>query len=317
MDLRKIKYFIVAAETGSISAASARLHIAQPAVSAQIASLEADLGAPLFIRHARGVELSDAGKVFLEHARKILQDVENARLAIEKRANPFTGEVGIGFPYTLSIVLGVPLVYWVMENMPKVKLRVVEGMSADILDALEKGRVDVAILYEAARSPRIHVKALATEELCLIGDSIPTLAGQEEVRFSVLGSLDLLHTSGAQVLRNLLDNASRQAGVKLKYVAELDSIPQIKHLVASAAGYTILPRASVTADMLGPNTQVLKIIDPVVRIVSFLACSSEAAMSAAAQSIFAALPEVARSLIQAGKWPGSRLVTRKTSSPKQ
>lgn len=306
MDLRQIKYFIAAAETGSISAAAVRMHIAQPAISAQIASLESDLGTNLFIRHTRGVELSEAGKIFLLHACKILETVEIARSAVVTNCNPFSGNVALGLPVTISVVLGIPLIDWAAANTPRIRLGMYEAMTADLVEWLLKGRLDIAVLYQATRIPGIRVSPLAEDDLWLIGNAIPALKGREEVAFCDLVSFPLLHTSGAQALKTLLEDTAHKVGITLDFVAEIDSIPQIKHLVSRGSGYTILPRAAVTPDLIGSAMQVLRIVDPPIRLVSFIASCSDRTISAAAQTIYAALPELTRSLISRGKWPGAR-----------
>jgi LysR family transcriptional regulator, nitrogen assimilation regulatory protein len=115
VDLRQILYFQAVADAGSFARASAVLRIAQPAISSQVSSLEAELGSSLFTRHARGITLTEAGATFLEHARGILQRVEDARLAVRELSSEPTGIVTVGMTTTVANVLAGPLVETVRE----------------------------------------------------------------------------------------------------------------------------------------------------------------------------------------------------------
>src|SRR5438445_10054600 len=100
MELRQLRYFIGASEAGSLLKASTRLHVAQPALGQQISALEDDVGAKLFERSSRGVVLTDAGKIFLEHAQVVLADVERARRAVRESSAIPSGDVVVGLPTT-------------------------------------------------------------------------------------------------------------------------------------------------------------------------------------------------------------------------
>ena len=105
MDIRQLRTFVHVAELGSFSKAADRLHIAQPALSRQIRLLESELKAALFIRHGRGVRLTDAGTLFLDRASGILRQIEQARADVAAEAGDVSGEVSIGVPPSVGIVL--------------------------------------------------------------------------------------------------------------------------------------------------------------------------------------------------------------------
>ena len=146
MELRQIHYFIAIAEKGAISAASAHIHIAQPALSAQLASLEDQLGVALCTRHRRGVTLTQAGEIFLEHAYKVIEGLAAARSAVQSVASQPQGEVTFGLPVTTSTLMTVPIVELVRARYPDIKLNIVDGMSGDVFGWLVDGQLDVAIL---------------------------------------------------------------------------------------------------------------------------------------------------------------------------
>ena len=150
MDIRQLRYFLGIAEAGSISAAAARLRVAQPALSQQMAKLEAELGARLMERGPRGVMLTGAGEALREHAHVVLRDLERAREAVQAEAGgPVQGNVTIGLPTTVAMVLTLSLLLAMRERHPGVALHLVESQSGHLVEWLRQGRLDVAVLFDA------------------------------------------------------------------------------------------------------------------------------------------------------------------------
>lgn len=146
MDFKQVTYFIAIAEKSSFSGAAAYVRIAQPALSTQIANLEAELGVSLFDRHGRGVTLTPAGQIFLQHAYEIVRRIEAARMAVRDAGTEPTGGITIGLPMSTSTILAIPIIERVRARYPKIELCVVDGMSGDILKWLREGRLDLAVL---------------------------------------------------------------------------------------------------------------------------------------------------------------------------
>src|ERR1700743_1380489 len=144
MDFRQIRYFIAIAEKGGLSAASEVVHVAQPALSSQIANLEDELGVKLFERHGRGVKLTTAGSTFLRHAYVIRDQVAAAKQEVMETLPAPSGIVYAGLPMTTSHILAVPIIEHLRTSYPKVDLRIVDGMSGDVGKWLIEGRLDVA-----------------------------------------------------------------------------------------------------------------------------------------------------------------------------
>lgn len=156
MDLRQLRYFVAIVRCGSISQASLRLNIAQPALSLHIRNMEVDLGTPLLFRNPHGVQPTEAGTILFRNALVILDQLELARQEIEGSAAEPSGEVRVGLPSSISQVLGVPLILAARRQAPKVALRVAEAMSGYVLDWLRQGHVDFGLLYRPVddRGPR-------------------------------------------------------------------------------------------------------------------------------------------------------------------
>jgi len=310
MYLKQIHYFVTIAESASMSAASAKIHIAQPALSSQVAKLEDELGVKLFTRHRRGVTLTAPGEIFLEHARKILTDIDSAREAVRSVDNAPRGEVTLGLPVTTSMVMTVPIVERVRTQYPDVKLRVVDGMSGDVYSWLVEGKLDLAVLYGADRPPPIKARPLVTDSLYLIGYENELTQGRHTIGFNELVQFPLFHNSPLRSrLRQLLDETARKHGCPLAYAGEIDSIPQMKALVYRGRGFTVLPKIALGNDILPANLRLLRITRPDLRLRSYLALSPRRDPSRASLCVFDLVDDLAGSLIRHREWSGGHRAT--------
>jgi LysR family transcriptional regulator, nitrogen assimilation regulatory protein len=310
MDLKQIQYFIAIAEKGAISAASAHIHIAQPALSAQLASLEDELGVALFTRHRRGVTLTEAGEVFLESAYRVVEAMTAAKSAVLSVASAPKGEVTFGLPVTTSTIMTVPVVELVRARYPDIKLNIVDGMSGDVHAWLVDGALDVAILYGAGKPPLVTAKPIVSDALYLMGHENELTRGRDEIRFCELPRFPLLHNSPARSrLRQLMDETARKLGCPLTYAGEIDSVPQMKALVYRGRGFTVLPKIALGNDAGAEKLRLLKIVDPALRLTSYLALSPRRDPSRATLCVFDQIEELAESLLKRRKWSGGRAVS--------
>ncbi|WP_158746851.1 LysR family transcriptional regulator, partial [Acidisphaera sp. L21] len=152
-DLRTLRYFVQVSELRSVSQAARRLHLAQPSLTRQIHKLEADLGTPLFLRLTRGVALTQAGEILLDHARRLLRDAERAHAAVRGHGADPGGQVLLGLPPTLGPVLLPQLITRLRAQYPRVLLDVVPSRNITITEWLLEGRVDVAVIAQATPEP--------------------------------------------------------------------------------------------------------------------------------------------------------------------
>jgi LysR family transcriptional regulator, nitrogen assimilation regulatory protein len=304
MDFRQIRYFIAIAEKGSLSAASDAIHIAQPALSTQIANLEAELGVQLFERHGRGVRLTAAGSTFLEHAYVIRDDIAAAKAAVTAALPAPSGIVYAGLPMTTSTVLTVPIIEYVRSAHPKIDLRIVDGMSGDVVNWLIEGRLDVAVLYEAHKAPSSTALPLLEDELCLIGLNEGDFSQVLQVEFKDLVKYPQIASSDQHSLRRLLDETASRQCVKLNYVQTIDSVPQLRELVLRGIGYTILPRIAFADAIASKALRFAPLRNPDLRLRSWLALTPRREPTRAASCIHAAIRNVIMDLVADGRWPG-------------
>lgn len=148
MELRYLRYFVAVAEEGSITSASNRLRIAQPALSRQIRALEQEIGAPLMERNSRGVALTEAGAMFAEDARRILASIDSVVAAAQARARGDTGELRIGYAPTPTAEILPPALRALEKAAPQVKVQLHDLSGDEILEALQRGRLQVAVMVD-------------------------------------------------------------------------------------------------------------------------------------------------------------------------
>jgi LysR family transcriptional regulator, hca operon transcriptional activator len=243
MELRHLRYFVAVAEEKSITvAATRRLRTAQPSLSRQLRELEAEVGAELMTRSARGIELTAAGKVFLDHARLALAQVEAAASAAQRAAHPEERTLALGFlsgcePDWLPGVMHV-----MREELPRIEVTISSKHSPQLADGLATGKLDAAFLRPEERYPDLVYKVLVREPLIVILPSDHRLASQEAIGLQDLaGETFIGMADQAPVLRSIIEDYIRRSGVDLKPTHKVEYLSMAMSLVASTRGVALLP----------------------------------------------------------------------------
>ena len=168
MDIRQLRYFAQIVESVSLSAASRVLHIAQPALSQQMAKLEDLVGRPLLIRSSKGVTPTENGWALYRHAQFMLRQLDQALSIARSETEDVQGMVSVGLPATTVAAIGLPLVKRIRERYPSILLNVVEGMSGHIGNLMRLGQLDLAVLFSGDLAPDMVIHPLLMEELFII-----------------------------------------------------------------------------------------------------------------------------------------------------
>lgn len=168
MEFRHLTYFVAVAELLHFRKAAELLHIAQPALSQQIVKLERELGVTLLTRTSRSVELTDAGRLFLDDARRLLDLRDKAVQAVKNRADGTSGTLRIAYvgPAAYSVLHVVIGAY--RKARPDVDLRLIELTNTEQLDALSSGTLDVGIGRLPIRDPRFTTRPIFTEPVVVM-----------------------------------------------------------------------------------------------------------------------------------------------------
>ena len=170
MNLRRLKYFVKIVDIGSLTQAAEVLHIGQPALSQQVATLEREMDQQLLIRTKRGVTPTEAGKILYAHARTILRQCEQAQLAVHNVGQTLQGQVSIGLaPGTAASSVTMPLLQAVRAELPDVLVYLHEDSGATLNDKLLSGQLDMAVLYDRAPVAGLTSQPLIKEDLFLVG----------------------------------------------------------------------------------------------------------------------------------------------------
>ncbi|WP_366658388.1 LysR family transcriptional regulator [Fodinicurvata sp. EGI_FJ10296] len=292
MDLRKLRYFVSIAEAGSFTQAAHVLGVAQPALSQQISGLEGDLGVELFYRTGRGVVLTEAGADLLPRAQHILGDIEVARNEMALlRATPH-GTISLGVPPSVSHSVVAGFVLRMRERFPKIRLTIIEGSSGFIKEWLNKGRLDIGILYQVGSEQSLPDERLLAEDLSLVGKADDPIIANGKVAFDTLADLPLILPSRPHGLRTLVDTIARSRSIELKSVLELDGAALIRSLVNSGCGYSILPDVTVRLDLSAAGVGSAKIVDPVITRTMIITSTNERRAKATTRTAIALLREV-------------------------
>lgn len=309
MELRQLRYLIGVADAGSLLKASKLLHLAQPALGQHIVALEEELGATLFVRSSRGMALTDNGRRFVEHARKVLAELEAAKASVLADGQHLTREVILGLPTTVALAATVPLLRLVRTRLPLVRLRIVESHSGFLREWLQAGRLELSILFEDRQEPWLSQRQLLTEQLVLVGAAGAAGAGTppmaREVSLRELGRLPMILPNTEHGLRRIIDAACRANGVELDVVAEIDSLPAVKTAVAAGLAYTILSPGSVSEELRQGQLRQAVIRDPEIRRTICSCFALTRSPGPAARAVSDLVDEVIRELVLTGQWPAT------------
>lgn len=241
MDFKRLASFVRIAESGSISRAAERMRVAQPALSRQMQILEQEVGVPLFARHRRGMALTEAGEELRARLTGPLRQIEQVFEDVRALSQAVGGNIAFGMPPTASYILAGPLARSVVAHAPNVSLRVVEGYGAHLIDWLQRGEIDAALLYGPASDFHLNAEGLLHEEIKLVGPPDCDLVPEIPAPLDVLAQLPMVLPSHPHGLRVVADQAAARAKLRLNVRFQADSFQLMKELVESGLGYTLLP----------------------------------------------------------------------------
>src|SRR5665213_2852026 len=245
MELRHLRYFVAVAEEGSLTvAAEKRLHTAQPSLSRQIRDLEYEVGVPLLTRSVNGVELTAAGRAFLDHARLALTQAEAAADAARRAAQPAKQVFAMGFttgqevdwlPRATSLLRG---------ELANIEMRVSSDHSATLVNELLQGKLDIAI-FRAEKIPDIEIRVISQEPLVAILPSDHKLTRLKTVDVKdFVGETYIGISKVPRVLRTLITTYLARRKVDLTSSYEIDNYAMAVSLVASTRGVALLPASA-------------------------------------------------------------------------
>jgi LysR family hca operon transcriptional activator len=269
MELRHLRYFVAVAEAGSLTvAAEQRLHTSQPSLSRQIRDLEDEVGARLLTRRARGIELTPAGRAFLDHARLALSQVEAATESARRVAHPTRPCFTMGFLTGHELKWMPEALRILRDKLPNIDVMISSQYSPLLADGLSKGKLDAAFLRRERGVAGLAFRLLVKEPLVVILPADHRLAALKSISpRDLLGETFVTVDHTAPVLRLAIDNYLKQSGINIKPTHEVDNLAMAMSLIASTGGVGLLPAyaenfllSSVTSRPLKGDTPTIELV---------------------------------------------------------
>jgi LysR family hca operon transcriptional activator len=269
MELRHLRYFVAVAEAGSLTVAAARkLYTSQPSLSRQIRDLEDELGAQLLTRRARGIELTPAGRAFLDHARLVLSQVEAAGEAARRVAHPSRPRFTMGFLTGHELKWMPEALRILHDELPNVDVMISSQYSPLLANGLSKGKIDAAFLRRERGVPDLAFRLLVKEPMMVVLPRDHRLAALKSIGPRDLVSETFVTVDNtAPVLRMVIDNYLKRSGINIKPTHEVDNLAMAMSLIASTGGVGLLPAyaqnfllSSVTSRPLKGDTPTIELV---------------------------------------------------------
>ncbi len=289
VDTRRLAAFVKIVDLGSLTRAADNLGVAQPALSQQIAALEAQFGQMLLTRSKRGVSPTEAGRALYRHAQIILRQISQAKTDVSLSAQTVAGAVSLGLaPYSAGATLALPLLRLVRERHPGIVLHINENFGGVISEMVMTGRMDMALIYQPGPIRGVRFEPMFEEDLYVLS-SRPLVERQgDDIRLHALQSVPLLLPSRIHTIRRLVDTAFERAGFAPEVVAEIESAVTLASAVDAGIGATILPWSSASSIAEsqrrtgGRAMSAARIIEPSLRARVAICTPDNLAMSEAA-----------------------------------
>ncbi len=308
IDIRELRSFVHIARVGSFSRAARELRVAQPALSRQIAKLEDELGTTVFVRHGRGVLLTNAGAQLLERAEMILNFVAQTHERVRASSTDrLSGRIALGMPPVVGVQVSAPIVELFRDRWPAVALHIREGLSSSLQEWLLDRRVDLAIVYNQPPLEAFDVTPLCSEAMVVVappGDTLIADRGGTPLRIRDLAELPLIVPGFPHANRRVLEQAAVQHGIHLRIVLEVDSVTLTKALVRRGVGYSLLTCTAIQDEVDRGELQALPIERPQIRATVSLATLREQRTSRLVRTMSSVIGDKLHDLVTRGAWKG-------------
>lgn len=298
MDIRRLHAFAKIVDIGSITRASSILHIAQPALSQQIAALETHFGKPLLLRSKRGVVPTEAGKVLYRHCQLILRQMDQAELDIASASEEISGLVRVGLaPLGLGSLIAAQLIESIRTEFPGIVLHINENVGGGaISEQIMTGKMDVALIFDPGAIPSLLFKKISTEELHFVTTQVPE---PEDGAIALADALAhaLILPGAIHTVRQLIDTTLSRAGLSARVIAQTESISVLSNALGEGLASTILPQSAARAvQRRVPEARSYRIRRPNMKISMSICTSAQLPLSEAAAVVQDRLEALAKDI---------------------
>ena len=281
MQFRQLRYFVKIVDAGSFSRAASLIHIAQPALSQQIAELEGRLGVSLLQRSARGVRPTAAGDILYREASAILKQLDQLPDIVRSSDGVAQGTVSVGLASLLGPAMVGGFVEACRSSLGKVNLKLAVSDSAALREKLSSQSLDLALAFEDDLDSAFARQPLYRQRLYLFYPQ--AMAISSCVSLEELAKLPLILPSPPNLARESLDHTFSRAGLRPNLIAEVDDFTSILSTLRTGIGTTVFPKGDLAE--LGDGICGPALIEPPLHMTVSILSSSDAPLSQAAEAV--------------------------------
>ncbi len=307
ISLRQLHYLVAVADAGSFSAAAERTHVAQPALSRQIALLEGQVGLRLLHRSRKGVTLTQGGTTLYKLARTVLERLAGVDRELRASTKRPAGIVNIALPPSVASMLVPSVVRELRSRYPEIVLRVDDGLSLENGTSLEAARLDFGIVPLADELAHVEYEPLVHESMWLVQKAGASRQAPATVTFARAARLDLVLPPRSFHTRRVIDAVAQAAQLRLNVAYEQRSTTTIMSLVRDGLGATITSSHAILQFWPPGSVSARRIVRPNIARTMSLARPSRRALSLAAQAVYDVVKRVAIEAVKNGHWQGRLL----------
>ena len=254
MEFRQLEMFLAVVESGGFSQAGEQLHVSHSAIHRQIRLLEHELHDRLLVRAGNHMELTQTGRIVLEHARRIRQDLANLRLQVGELTRAQTGHLRIGTGTTVLVLFLPPILERYQKEYPGVEVHVMTGTADEVIQEIDHGNLDLGIVFSPLDVPKgepiPNYELLYQEEFVLaVGKGHP-LANRKTVSLPQLVGFPMIAYSRTSHIRRLLERFFEQAGVTPRIIMELENEEAMEKMIEINMGIAVLSKHRAVLDKI-------------------------------------------------------------------
>src|SRR3546814_732245 len=290
------------AEYGNVTRAAADLHLTQPALTRHIALLEDELQAKLLMRHGRGVQLTEAGRLVIERAGILIAQIEDLADELAARETEPQGELSVGLPYAFSQI-AVEVLARFREQHPTVRVRCIIDSSETLEGMLKSHYIDAAVLTMLEDDAEIETRVLANDNRFLLGPKDSDLKDLDHVPMTELAHRPIIRQHNATVSLKRMSQKLSRHGLAVNTVIQTSS-SMLLDLVEAGLGYVVMPGCALT--LRGHNVQAVR-IEGLTTVWTFGRLKTRP-RTAAIDVFDTLLREVIKAKVASGEWPAVTLV---------
>lgn len=306
MELRQLRYFTAIAQHGSFSKAAEQVFVAQSALSHQLAQLEEELGTRLLHRSRRGVELTDAGRVFLAHAAAILRQVDDAKASVRHLVGEPSGKVVFGIPHSVSNALALPLLQTLRQRFPKIELELTEELTGNLIPQLRSGQVNLAVLFDDGQLDEFDYTLLLDERLALISPATTPDRPTASVSLAEALAMPLILPANPHGVRPIIEAAARRHSCPPpNVIADISSISILRTTLLAGLGHTLLPVMPLQHELAAGTLCAVAVDGPVLSRRVAICTSKHIPLSAAASAVSQLTVDLTHTLCATQAWQGA------------